>query len=46
MTKPPTELVRAWVEALNRADADALADFYSDQEINDQMFVRRLSEAL
>jgi ketosteroid isomerase-like protein len=46
VTKRPTELVQAWVEALNRADVDALADFYGDQEINDQMFVRRLSEAL
>lgn len=33
----PRELVRAWVEAFNRADVDALADFYSEDAINHQV---------
>lgn len=33
----PRELVLAWVEAFNRADADALADFYSDDATNHQV---------
>lgn len=33
----PRELVRAWVDAFNRADADALADFYSEDATNHQV---------
>lgn len=33
----PRELVRAWVEAFNRADADALAAFYTDDAVNHQV---------
>ena len=33
----PRELVRAWVDAFNRADAGALADFYSEDAINHQV---------
>jgi ketosteroid isomerase-like protein len=33
----PTELVRAWVEAFNRGDVDALAAFYHDDAINHQV---------
>jgi limonene-1,2-epoxide hydrolase len=33
----PRELVRAWVEAFNRADADALADFYTEDAVNHQV---------
>lgn len=33
----PRELVAAWVEAFNRADAHALASFYSDTAINHQV---------
>jgi len=33
----PKELVQSWVEAFNRADAGALADFYSDDAINHQV---------
>ena len=33
----PKELVQAWVEAFNRADAEALADFYSDDATNHQV---------
>jgi hypothetical protein len=33
----PRQLVRSWVEAFNRADADALAGFYSEDAINHQM---------
>ncbi|HET6157367.1 MAG TPA: nuclear transport factor 2 family protein [Dongiaceae bacterium] len=33
----PKELVQAWVAAFNRADADALADFYADDAINHQV---------
>jgi limonene-1,2-epoxide hydrolase len=33
----PRQLVRSWVEAFNRADADALADFYADDAINHQV---------
>lgn len=33
----PHQLVRAWVEALNRADVDALADFYTEDAINHQV---------
>lgn len=33
----PRELVKAWVEAFNRADASALASFYSENAINHQV---------
>jgi limonene-1,2-epoxide hydrolase len=33
----PKELVRAWVEAFNRADADALASFYAEDAVNHQV---------
>ena len=31
------QLVQAWVEAFNRADADALASFYSADAVNHQV---------
>jgi hypothetical protein len=33
----PRDLVKAWVEAFNRADPDALAAFYDDRAINHQV---------
>ena len=33
----PKELVRAWVDAFNRADSDALASFYAPDAINHQV---------
>jgi limonene-1,2-epoxide hydrolase len=33
----PRQLVRAWVEAFNRADVDALADFYTEDAVNHQV---------
>ena len=33
----PRQLVRAWVEAFNRADADALAAFYTEDAVNHQV---------
>lgn len=33
----PRELVAAWVEAFNRTDVDALADFYAEDAINHQV---------
>jgi len=33
----PRELVAAWVEAFNRADAAALASFYAEPAINHQV---------
>lgn len=33
----PRELVQSWVEAFNRGDVDALANFYSDDAINHQV---------
>lgn len=33
----PKNLVTAWVEAFNRADAEALAGFYHDDAINHQV---------
>ena len=33
----PRELVTAWVEAFNHADADRLADFYADDAVNHQV---------
>jgi limonene-1,2-epoxide hydrolase len=33
----PRELVEQWVEAFNRADADALAGFYAEDAVNHQV---------
>lgn len=33
----PRQLVQAWVEAFNRADVDALTEFYSQDAINHQV---------
>lgn len=33
----PKRLVEAWVEAFNRRDADALAEFYAEDAINHQV---------
>ena len=33
----PKELVKAWVEAFNRADADRLAAFYAEGAVNHQV---------
>ena len=33
----PKELVKSWVEAFNRADADGLAGFYAEDAINHQV---------
>ena len=33
----PREVVKAWVEAFNRADLDALTNFYRDDAINHQV---------
>lgn len=33
----PKSLVEAWVDAFNRRDVDALAEFYSDDAINHQV---------
>ena len=33
----PKELVKAWVEAFNRADVSTLASFYSESAINHQV---------
>ena len=33
----PRQLVRSWVDAFNRADAVALADFYAEEAINHQV---------
>ena len=35
----PKELVKAFVEAFNRADVEALANFYSEVAINHQVDV-------
>jgi limonene-1,2-epoxide hydrolase len=32
----PKELVKKWVETFNKADAEAIAEFYSDGAINHQ----------
>jgi ketosteroid isomerase-like protein len=37
MIESPKKLVQAWVEAFNRADADALAAFYTESAINHQV---------
>jgi hypothetical protein len=33
----PRELVMRWVEAFNRADVDALGDFYTETAVNHQV---------
>ena len=33
----PSELIKNWVAAFNKADADLLADFYSDDAVNHQV---------
>ena len=33
----PKELVRSWVEAFNRRDADGLAAFYEEEAVNHQV---------
>lgn len=33
----PRQLVSLWVEAFNRADADALAEFYTEEAVNHQV---------
>jgi limonene-1,2-epoxide hydrolase len=33
----PRQLVEAWVDAFNRADVDALTDFYAEDAINHQV---------
>src|SRR5215831_13092703 len=33
----PKDVVRAWVDAFNRTDVDALADFYSETAVNHQV---------
>lgn len=33
----PSELVKAWVDAFNQADLDALADLYRDDAVNHQV---------
>lgn len=33
----PGELVRRWVEAFNRGDADAIAAFYAEDAVNHQV---------
>jgi limonene-1,2-epoxide hydrolase len=37
MTSQPRELVERWVQAFNRADADALAAFYAEDALNHQV---------
>jgi limonene-1,2-epoxide hydrolase len=37
MRMQPKDVVRAWVEAFNRADSDALAAFYREDAINHQV---------
>ena len=33
----PKEVVKAWIEAFNRGDADALADLYREDAVNHQV---------
>jgi limonene-1,2-epoxide hydrolase len=33
----PRQFVQAWVDAFNRADVNALADFYSEDAVNHQV---------
>ena len=36
----PRDVVRAWIDAFNRADADALAAFYTEDAVNHQVAER------
>jgi len=38
--KQPKDVVRAWVDAFNQADPDALASFYAETAINHQVAER------
>jgi len=33
----PRDLIQSWVDAFNRADAEALANFYAEDAINHQV---------
>jgi limonene-1,2-epoxide hydrolase len=33
----PKELIKLWIDAFNRADADAMAEFYAEDAINHQV---------
>lgn len=33
----PKEVVQKWIDAFNKADVDAIADFYADNAINHQV---------
>ena len=33
----PREVIQAWVDAFNRADVDALTDFYTEDAVNHQV---------
>ena len=33
----PKELIQKWIEVFNRADAEVLADFYTDDAVNHQV---------
>lgn len=35
--KHPRQIIEAWVDAFNRADPDALADFYAEDAVNHQV---------
>jgi limonene-1,2-epoxide hydrolase len=37
MGMEPRDVVRAWIEAFNRADVDALASFYEEDAVNHQV---------
>lgn len=37
MEQRPKNIVRAWVEAFNRADADEMAGFYHEEAVNHQV---------
>jgi ketosteroid isomerase-like protein len=37
--RTPKDVVRAWVDAFNRADADALAELYADGAVNHQVML-------
>lgn len=39
----PQKVVEAWVEAFNKADADLISSYYSDNAINHQVATRKIS---
>lgn len=39
----PRKLVEAWVEAFNKADADLISSYYSEDAINHQIANRKVS---